>query len=107
MNMQQVLTVFKETLLEIVNVRCISLSELLGSHICQTPRNLNHFYANYACHLCIISALLKCVFKEKKKKLHSSGFQYILYTFFQHPQSNLQLIIPVTSLHGKVFYSFS
>lgn len=76
----QLLTVFKKTLLEIVNVCCISPSYVLGSHICRTPCNLHHFYAK-ACNLCIILALLKCVFK-KKKKPHSSGFQYILYIFF-------------------------
>lgn len=44
------------------------------------------------------------------KEFHSSGFQYILYiiyVFFQHLESNLQLMIPITSLHGKVVYSFS
>lgn len=100
----QLLTVFKKTLLEIVNVCCISPSYVLGSHICRTPCNLHHFYAK-ACNLCIILALLKCVFKKKKAPQQWVPV-YTVY-FFQHPQSNLQLIIPVTSLHGKVVYSFS
>lgn len=95
MNMQQVLTVFKKTLLEIVNVRCISLSELLGYHICQTPRNLNHFYANYACHLCIISALLKCVFKEKKEE--EAPQQWVpVYTVYFFPTSSEQFAVDNT-----------
>lgn len=43
----------------------------------------------------------------KKKKLTTVGSSIYIVYFFQHLQNNLQLIIPVTSLHGKVIYSFS
>ncbi len=57
---------------------------LLIPHICQTPRNLHHFYAK-ACHLCIILALLKCVFKKKKTKAPQQWVPVYTVYFFQHP----------------------